>query len=84
MSIHAPGSNKPLEYLKEQGADQVQVYNSIMEREIKTLVTGGGGVRWYPHPAWFGLTQSAKSFDGSHYMYQVRPLVCCLMRNHEH
>lgn len=70
MSIHAPGSNKPLEYLKEQGADQVQVYNSIMEREIKTLAPEAVVYGGIPILDWLGLTQSAKSFDGSHYMYQ--------------
>lgn len=37
MSIHAPGSNKPLQYLAEQGPDQVKAYNARMETEIAAL-----------------------------------------------
>lgn len=64
MSIHAPGSNKPLEYLKEQGADQVQVYNSIMEREIKTLAPEAVVYGGIPILDWFGSRSQRRASTG--------------------
>lgn len=71
-SVHAPGSNKPPAWLVSQGAGSVQDYNAQMKAGIDEVRTGrivDGVTGWLD---FYGMTDGAKSFDGTHYMYQVR------------
>ncbi|BGO95641.1 hypothetical protein NBRC10512_004316 [Rhodotorula toruloides] len=73
LGIHAPGPNKPVQFAGEQGPAAVQRYNAAMRRRLdgvqpgdQALAEGRMGFLDY-----FGMTDGAKSFDGTHYMYQV-------------
>lgn len=73
LGVSAPGSNKPIEYLQTQGADQVKTYNEAIASVLPTLqdsteslAEGRMGVM-----ETYGMTNGAKSFDGTHYMYHV-------------
>ncbi|KAK4705815.1 hypothetical protein P7C70_g387, partial [Phenoliferia sp. Uapishka_3] len=82
MSIHAPGSNKPVEYLATQGANNVQEYNKYMDSAIDTMQGGAtlrqGGVGFLD---WYGMTSGATSFDGTHYMWQINMEKAQLLMN---
>lgn len=66
--IHAPGPNKPVQYLAEQGREPVKVYNAAMEKEIARLVRPEAPMAIFDT---FGLTDGAYTFDGTHYAYQA-------------
>ncbi|KAM0752701.1 hypothetical protein T439DRAFT_286525 [Meredithblackwellia eburnea MCA 4105] len=71
--VHAPGNNKPEQYVASQGRTPVERYNEKMEKLISELGPRGGGIMEgaMGFISWFGLTDGAKSYDGTHYAYQI-------------
>ena len=61
MTVHAPGTNKPDQYLERQGLAPTQVFNaSKMIRKGACLVSKDFVLES------FSLTLNATSFDGTH------------------
>ncbi|BGP03498.1 hypothetical protein NBRC10513v2_007229 [Rhodotorula toruloides] len=84
IGINAPGLNKPPQYLKEQGGDQVLRYNKIIAEELvdmqqpsETAAEGKMAVL-----ETYGMTDGAKSFDGTHYMWNVNMEKAQLLLNY--
>ncbi|KAL8287455.1 hypothetical protein RQP46_003313 [Phenoliferia psychrophenolica] len=82
MGIHAPGPNKPAEWVKEQGPEAVKKYNALMKDEVEKLQPASsmmeGGVGFLD---WYGMTSGASSFDGTHYSFQVNMEKAMLLLN---
>ncbi|KAK4698382.1 serine/threonine-protein kinase/endoribonuclease IRE1, partial [Phenoliferia sp. Uapishka_3] len=82
MTLHAPGGNKPEQWLPSQGSGKVKGYNTQMETAIKALRPGEtmieGAVGYLD---WYGLTDGASSFDGTHYMWQINMEKAMLVLN---
>ncbi|KAM0790413.1 hypothetical protein ACM66B_003294 [Microbotryomycetes sp. NB124-2] len=84
LGIHAPGANKPPQFLDKQGHDPVLRYNFAVEQTLddiqplkEPLHDGRTGVLDF-----FGMTDGAESFDGTHYMYQVNMEKAHLLLNY--
>ncbi|KAL8279987.1 hypothetical protein RQP46_007568 [Phenoliferia psychrophenolica] len=81
MGVHAPGSNKPAQYLPQQGVEAVKNYNAEMAARVEAMqpgriVDGAMGVVDV-----YGMTDGARSFDGTHFMYQVNMEKAMLLLN---
>ena len=74
MTVHAPGSNKPDQYLERQGLAPTQVFNDMirngacLNRNDFVLES-------------FSLTINATSFDGTHYYQEPNVLLAQLLLN---
>lgn len=71
----APGANKPVQYLAAQGPERANKFNVEMGEELvafnaalgeESVARGAWGAL-----DWFGSTDGAASFDGTHGDYQV-------------
>lgn len=73
IGVNAPGLNKPPQYLKEQGSDQVLRYNRIIRNELADMQDPSESVAEGKMAILetYGMTDGAKSFDGTHYMWSV-------------
>ncbi|KAM0755398.1 hypothetical protein T439DRAFT_320089 [Meredithblackwellia eburnea MCA 4105] len=69
--VHAPASNKPQKFAKKQGPEAVTKYNNIMTERIRALHPGSVLEGAVGILSWYGLTDGAKSFDGTHYAFQI-------------
>lgn len=73
LGIHAPAINKPERFRTTQFPPQVRNYNSRIRKALSDLQPAN------PPPAagafsimeFYGMTDGAASFDGSHFMWQI-------------
>jgi len=74
MTVHAPSSNKPVQYLERQGLPPTQVFNEMIRNgaciNSNDLVLES-----------FSLTLNATSFDGTHYYQEPNVLLALLLLN---
>ena len=74
MTVHAPGSNKPDQYLPRQGLAQTQIFNEMIRNsaclDSNDFVLGS-----------FSLTLNATSYDGTHYYQEPNVLLAQLLLN---
>lgn len=70
IARHAPGRNKPAEYIRTQGAEATLRYNEELQRFFEARARGEGRPR-VPVFETYNLTVEATSFDGSHYGQQA-------------
>ncbi|BGO95669.1 hypothetical protein NBRC10512_007365 [Rhodotorula toruloides] len=84
IGINAPGLNKPPQYLKEQGGDQVLRYNQIIAEELDGMQTSSETAAEGKMAVLetYGMTDGAKSFDGTHYMWNVNMEKAQLLLNY--
>ncbi|GAA5867346.1 hypothetical protein JCM8547_003315 [Rhodosporidiobolus lusitaniae] len=73
MGIHAPAPGKPERWREEQGERETKRYNKEVGGLLDALSPGefveeDGRMKWVD---WYGVTDGAESYDGSHYSYQV-------------
>jgi plasmid stabilization system protein ParE len=70
IARHAPGRNKPVEYIHTQGTEATKRYNSKL-RQFFEARQKEKGRPMVPIFETYNLTVEATSFDGSHYGQQV-------------
>ncbi|GAA6005864.1 hypothetical protein JCM10207_007255 [Rhodosporidiobolus poonsookiae] len=73
MGIHAPAPGKPERWAEEQGEKNVRRYNREVGGLLDVLAPGeiveeDGAMKMVD---WFNTTDGGKSYDGSHYAYQI-------------
>ncbi|GAA5891594.1 hypothetical protein JCM8208_007333 [Rhodotorula glutinis] len=64
-------ANKPPTYLPRQGADNTQRYNADVRELLGKVSPGEASDGARTMLDWYGMTDGARSFDGTHYAYQV-------------
>lgn len=73
--MHAPGANKPVEYLRSHGLDNTTRFNRmIVERGCRAA----GDFHFNP----FAVTRNATSIDGQHYDHEANVVLAQLLLNH--
>jgi hypothetical protein len=74
MTVHAPGSNKPVQYLERQGLAPTQIFNEMI-RNSACLDSNDFVLES------FSLTLNATSYDGTHYYQEPNVLLAQLLLN---
>ncbi|GAA5839055.1 hypothetical protein JCM9279_002578 [Rhodotorula babjevae] len=64
-------ANKPPTYLPRQGAENTQRYNADVRELLGKVSPGEVHDGAWTMLDWYGMTDGALSFDGTHYAYQV-------------
>ncbi|GAQ80802.1 hypothetical protein KFL_000630040 [Klebsormidium nitens] len=70
IARHAPGRNKPAQFLQTQGTEATLRFNDALQRFFEARTRAQGRPR-VPVFETYNLTVEATSFDGSHYGQQV-------------
>ncbi|GAA5869150.1 hypothetical protein JCM1840_004307 [Sporobolomyces johnsonii] len=64
-------ANKPPDFMRIQGPEQTKGYNDAMRAILPTLSPGEIHEGAWRQLEWYNATEGGKSYDGTHYSYQV-------------
>lgn len=67
----APTSRKPKKFLAKQGPEAVQKFNREIRKVLPEMSPGRVEAGAMRSLEWFGVTDGAASYDGTHHSYQV-------------